>query len=131
MKYHPDKANSEADRLDRERKFCQLSYAKEILTDPVKRKNYDQWRDSGIQISYSKWSSLTSKQCHNSIHWANSNKARAKAITDGASNELNTPSQSSFDSNQQPKKFNIDSNINAFRLDDNNKLLKMFRNYQI
>ena len=38
--------------------FQQIQRAKEILTDPVKRRHYDSWRHSGIAMSYADWSAL-------------------------------------------------------------------------
>ena len=32
-----------------------LQYAKEVLTDPAKKADYDKWRKSGIAIPYKDW----------------------------------------------------------------------------
>lgn len=50
MKYHPDriKSDSVASKAEAEEKFKEISQANEILSDPEKRRNYDQFGKSGI-----------------------------------------------------------------------------------
>lgn len=38
--------------------FARLSKAKDILTDPEKRKAYDAWKNSGIEVPFEKWQAL-------------------------------------------------------------------------
>ncbi|XP_014253103.1 J domain-containing protein [Cimex lectularius] len=65
LQYHPDK--NEGDK-EAEAKFQKLKEAKEILTDPEKRKNYDKWLNSGIAISYKQWLGMK-EHVHQSMHW--------------------------------------------------------------
>lgn len=63
---HPDKnLNDESSSV----KFQILLKAKEVLSDPQQRKNYDKWRNSGITMSFEQWCNL-SKNAHTSMHWA-------------------------------------------------------------
>ena len=36
-------------------KFAKLQRAKEVLTDPTSRQDYDKWRHSGMCMSYNDW----------------------------------------------------------------------------
>uniref|UniRef100_A0A023F8Q1 J domain-containing protein n=1 Tax=Triatoma infestans TaxID=30076 RepID=A0A023F8Q1_TRIIF len=65
LQYHPDK--NEGDK-ESEAKFQKLKEAKEILSDPEKRKNYDKWRNSGISMSYKQWVGMK-EHVHQSMHW--------------------------------------------------------------
>nr|CDS25695.1 dnaJ subfamily B [Hymenolepis microstoma] len=51
LKWHPDK-NSEADKVEAERKFKEISAAYEILSDKEKRKIYDQFGFAGLKGAY-------------------------------------------------------------------------------
>ncbi|CAG2162827.1 unnamed protein product, partial [Oppiella nova] len=66
---HPDKH----DDKESEELFKQLVKAKEVLTDPQMRKQYDKWRSSGIAISFEEWNRL-GKGAHTSMHWRNDYK---------------------------------------------------------
>src|SRR3954470_9562422 len=46
MKYHPDRA--EGDKAEAELKFKECAEAYEVLSDPAKRKRYDQFGPSGV-----------------------------------------------------------------------------------
>ena len=50
MKYHPDriKGDSENAKAEAEEKFKEISQANEILSDPEKRQNYDQFGMAGL-----------------------------------------------------------------------------------
>lgn len=50
MKYHPDriKGDSETAKAEAEEKFKEISQANEILSDPEKRRNYDQFGMAGL-----------------------------------------------------------------------------------
>jgi len=38
--------------------FKKLQVARDVLTDPIKREEYDRWRRSGMAVSYNKWKEL-------------------------------------------------------------------------
>ncbi|CAK8697039.1 unnamed protein product [Clavelina lepadiformis] len=65
-KYHPDKNLDDPNTCE---EFVKLQIAKETLTDPVKRKDYDTWKNSGLGISYQKWKSMRDS-VKTSMHWA-------------------------------------------------------------
>ena len=50
MKYHPDriKGDSGTAKAEAEEKFKEISQANEILSDPEKRRNYDQFGMAGL-----------------------------------------------------------------------------------
>lgn len=95
-----------------------------------KRKQYDRWLRSGLSISYEKFSSLTNQT---SIHWMNNNnqRNRAKAITNSMLNDDQLSSSNTLPAINDPIesfRFNHSSSSSSFNDD---KILKMFRNYQI
>jgi len=47
LKYHPD--NFEGDKAEGEQRFKELAEAYEVLSDPVKRKRYDQYGHAGLR----------------------------------------------------------------------------------
>src|SRR5690606_11750680 len=110
LQLHPDKCHqqqSDGDRAKLKRQFCRLQHAKEVLTDPEKRKDYDRWRQSGLSISYRKWCSLSATGLHNSIHWMTPAN-RQRALTGG--------NQTSSDVNRQPVHTQTtDNTLNRFR----------------
>lgn len=61
---HPDK-NPDSNATQ---KFALLQVAKEVLTDSERRKDYDMWRNSGINIPYRKWKSMRDSM-KMSMHW--------------------------------------------------------------
>ncbi|CAA9993707.1 unnamed protein product [Nesidiocoris tenuis] len=65
LQYHPDK---NAGDKEAEAKFQKLNEAKDVLTDPEKRKNYDKWKNSGIAMSYKQWLGMK-EHVHQSMHW--------------------------------------------------------------
>lgn len=62
LQLHPDK-NPDPESA---KKFQMLQLAKDVLTDERKRKSYDTWLNSGIQIPFEQWEN---KKGH-SMHWA-------------------------------------------------------------
>ena len=47
IKYHPDRqtGKSDAEKKEAEEKFKDISHAYEVLSDPTKKSNYDQFGD--------------------------------------------------------------------------------------
>ncbi|CAG2116528.1 unnamed protein product [Medioppia subpectinata] len=110
---HPDKQNNK----ESDESFKQLVKAKEILTDPQKRKQYDRWRTSGIDITFEEWNRL-GKGVHTSMHWRN-DRQKDPMIGNGVS-----------DANHSVCSSGVKFPINWSR-DSNNQTLNKFRNYQI
>jgi DnaJ family protein C protein 12 len=61
---HPDK---HPDDVEAEDKFKCLQEAKNILTDPESRRNYDKWLNSGINVSFESWLAMNRKG--QAFHW--------------------------------------------------------------
>lgn len=57
-------------------RFKKLQQAKDVLTDPAKRKDYDLWRQSGMAISYEKWCNMNESVRTVSIHLAHQIKLK-------------------------------------------------------
>ncbi|KAF7496684.1 J domain-containing protein [Sarcoptes scabiei] len=136
LRLHPDKAKSEKDRIEREKQFRKLSIAKDSLTDPEKRKNYDRWKESGLKISFSKWNSLTNQR-HSTFHWKTSNDCN-RAIENGENfDKIETKYRKSFtnSSYKDPIRSFRENRLdgNRFEIIDSSsdEILKKFRNYQI
>jgi molecular chaperone DnaJ len=51
LKYHPDRVTSDK-KKEAEEKFKEISEAYEVLTDPNKRTNYDQFGHGGVENSF-------------------------------------------------------------------------------
>ncbi|GAB6032199.1 DnaJ sub C member 12 [Chamberlinius hualienensis] len=67
---HPDK---NPDDPQAEERFKKLQLARDVLTDPEKRKKYDTWRGNSISMPFEQWAGL-SKNVHTSLHWASRKK---------------------------------------------------------
>jgi len=88
---HPDKNNE----TEATKKFACLQRAKQVLTDPTTRTQYDKWRRCGMAISFDDW--MAKKDLvHMSMHWAGQ-KAKQPMLEE---------SNRKF----QPKKFNLKPN---------------------
>ena len=107
LRCHPDKCNN---CPEKEKEFQLLQMAKSVLTDPVKRKDYDCWRNSGIAISYRDW--IAKKDSiKTSMHWA----------------QKKTDMTPMIQSNVKEDKDTIQNTSERIE----NPLLRKFRNYQI
>lgn len=117
---HPDK-NPQDQAADK--KFQLLQQAKDVLCDEEKRKQYDQWRHSGISMSYKQWVSLRDT-VHTSMHWGS---VKTKPMIEHDKPQPSTQSyqrRSDFDHVQ----------INTSSVWDTEKpseMLRKFRNYEI
>ncbi|XP_046581933.1 dnaJ homolog subfamily C member 12-like [Haliotis rubra] len=63
---HPDKHPEDPKAAEQ---FTRLQKAKETLSDPESRAKYDQWRQSGVMMTYDQWKGLRDS-VHTSMHWA-------------------------------------------------------------
>lgn len=68
---HPDKRPGDELAEDQ---FKLLQEAKEVLTDPGKRRSYDKWRSSGIAMPYRQWTNLSKEGP--TMHWMNSKSSK-------------------------------------------------------
>ncbi|XP_046360535.1 J domain-containing protein-like isoform X1 [Haliotis rufescens] len=62
---HPDKHPEDPTAAEQ---FARLQTAKETLCDPESRAKYDQWRQSGMMMTYGQWKGLRDS-VHTSMHW--------------------------------------------------------------
>ena len=67
--------------------FCRITKAYKVLSDESLRKDYDKWMNSGLCVSYEKWTEL-SKATHTSLHWG-CMKNQQLALTKGDEMMLN------------------------------------------
>ncbi|KAL7075142.1 hypothetical protein ACQ4LE_005950 [Meloidogyne hapla] len=70
LQLHPDKINSENISEDEiKENFQKLQFAKDILTNPQKRKHYDLWMDVGFsEFSLQDWMNNQEK-IQQTLHW--------------------------------------------------------------
>lgn len=133
---HPDK------HLDNPRAvadFQKLQEAKEVLCNETKRKNYDLWRRSGVNIPFHDWQALNDS-VKTSMHWAVRNKK--EPMLEASNTESPVTSQAE-DPRSEPEATRISSCDNMpsssdychrrFRwaADSPSSLLQKFRNYEI
>ncbi|XP_055954653.1 dnaJ homolog subfamily C member 12-like [Patella vulgata] len=144
---HPDKNPDDPTAAER---FIRIQKAKEVLTDPSRRKKYDRWRRSGLSISYSQWCNMAPAQM--SMHWASS-KAQpmisdtttsnivASKIQDDAPKTRSIPTHftNERENNMGEKQTNSKTeenckrssiNLHCFK-DTPADLIRKFRNYEI
>ncbi|XP_071516953.1 J domain-containing protein isoform X2 [Panulirus ornatus] len=69
LQLHPDK---NPDNPEAEAQFQKLQVAKDTLTDPDKRAQYDRWLNSGITVSYEHWCGMQQHMTA-TFHWATPN----------------------------------------------------------
>ncbi|XP_050691521.1 J domain-containing protein-like [Eriocheir sinensis] len=80
LQFHPDKNPDDAEA---EARFQELQVAKETLTDPEKRTQYDRWLNSGLTISYETWLGMKGHMT-TTLHWATPN-TKGRMLDEGAS----------------------------------------------
>lgn len=107
---HPDKNDGDDESVE---KFKLLQKAKNILTDPVMKKKYDNWLNSGLNVSFSKWIELN--KSGQSFHWIKEpvTKPMIQSQDDGQTKEQ---------VNKTPFKWESENR---------NDLVRKFRNYDI
>ncbi|KAK2185225.1 hypothetical protein NP493_241g00032 [Ridgeia piscesae] len=69
LECHPDKHPDDLMAVER---FSRLQRAKQTLSDPALREQYDTWRRSGIAIPYDTW--CAKRNVHTSMHWVSKKK---------------------------------------------------------
>ncbi|XP_059142875.1 dnaJ homolog subfamily C member 12-like [Physella acuta] len=134
---HPDKHPNDPTA---HKKFSALSQAKEVLLNPEKRKEYDQWRHSNIAISFETWKSLP--QVKTSMHWGYHKDQASVSYPEmpepqptlvpisqptKSQSLINTEEKLKFQLREQP----VDSSRNGWDRQDPSPLLEKFRSYQI
>ncbi|KAL5019397.1 hypothetical protein ScPMuIL_005119 [Solemya velum] len=134
---HPDKHPEDPTAGGR---CAVLQRAKDVLTDPTERKKYDQWRNSGIAISYSDWCAHRSA-IHTSMHWATKKtKPMLNSCEENHHGAEKNPSDAPTHYTVKPKPVDRHSFLDGIRLVEGNSMwerdrastaLKKFRNYEI
>ncbi|XP_067138173.1 dnaJ homolog subfamily C member 12-like isoform X2 [Centruroides vittatus] len=126
LDYHPDKNPDDPNSVER---FQRLQRAKEILTEPTTRKQYDMWRRSGLTIPFDQWRNL-SKDNHCSMHWA-CKKQKDLMLDHKCDSESKLADKKSY-ADQQKSTFSILQTENiTWEREPGNEVLQKFRNYQI
>ena len=113
-----------------------MNEAKETLLDKARRKLYDKWMNSGIDMSYKQWESLKDS-VQTSLHWATPRNERM--LPEGE--ETQKSSDKKVDSDGDNKDEKIESRAPLHRQDSchptivminkQQDLRKKFRNYEI
>ncbi|KAF7259838.1 hypothetical protein EG68_02648 [Paragonimus skrjabini miyazakii] len=106
--FHPDKNMC----TDSTTIFQNLTRAREVLTDPQLRKNYDTWLASGIHIPFDKWLAMKN-QFHTCMHWSMASGTPQKMLLmDAADCQSNRASRSCGSSKTEASASNL---LNLFR----------------
>ncbi|TGZ72458.1 hypothetical protein CRM22_002076 [Opisthorchis felineus] len=109
--FHPDKS----DNPDSTFQFQAINRAKQVLTDPKLRKQYECWKSSGLNIPFERWL-LLKDQFHTCMHWC--------AVSNNADKMLPPADALSVSSGHGP--FAVIQEHNPC-----NNLLSQFRAYKI
>ncbi|XP_052007208.1 dnaJ homolog subfamily C member 12 [Xyrauchen texanus] len=134
---HPDKHPENPKAVE---EFQKLHEAKEVLTDEKKRKSYDLWLRSQIQIPFSEWQAL-SDSVKTSMHWAVRAKKEPMLEAPKDTNTMSSrnqvsPSDRQTTEEEKPTDESLPSSDywhNRFRWagEAPSGLLQKFRNYEI
>ncbi|CAG7718137.1 unnamed protein product [Allacma fusca] len=92
LKHHPDKNPGSEKALQ---EFQKLQEARDTLADHSKRKVYDEWRKSGVGITYQQWKNINDR-CQMTMHWATPKKStmlEGKGVEDPFRNDEWHPDQ--------------------------------------
>lgn len=122
---HPDKHPD--DDGSQMKKFQELQEAKDVLTDTLKRKEYDQWRLSGITIPYKQWVEMR-KSTNVVFHWAVSKPNEGKMLESNIAQEPHSSHCSPITFRSQNQKTSPQPVFSKAAKDD---ILHKFRTYQI
>lgn len=107
--------------------FQKLQEAKDVLCDHNKRKNYDLWRRSGVNIPFSDWQALNDS-VKTSMHWAM--KDKKKPMLEAAEAETQFSSQAAKSSSCDTMRENCHPRF-RWVPESSSSLLQRFRNYEI
>ncbi|XP_033738345.1 J domain-containing protein-like [Pecten maximus] len=129
LECHPDKNPN--DRAAEE-KFARIQRAKEVLSDQETRKKYDQWKNSGIAMSYDQWCGLRDS-VQTSMHWAS---VKPQPMLDHPDHKRNEPSHRPVThvnpaTNQFSNQAKRDPSSAPWERDAASDTLSKFRNYEI
>lgn len=132
---HPDK---HLDNPKAVADFQKLQEAKEILCDETKRKNYDLWRRSGVNILFSDWQALNDS-VKMSMHWAVRNKKEPMLEASNAESPVTSQAEDPQSEQDATRISSCDTPSSSdychrrFRWagDSPSSLLQKFRNYEI
>ncbi|XP_042358294.1 dnaJ homolog subfamily C member 12 [Plectropomus leopardus] len=133
---HPDK------HLDNPRAvadFQKLQEAKEVLCNETKRKNYDHWKRSGVNIPFHDWQALNDS-VKTSMHWAVRNKKEPMLEASNAETPVTSQAEDHHAEQETQRMSSCDAMPSSsdychrrFRwaADSPSSLLQKFRNYEI
>lgn len=131
---HPDKHRDNPTAVA---DFQKLQEAKEVLCDEAKRKNYDLWRRSGIQITFHEWRGLKDS-VKTTMHWAVRSRKEPMLEASQPEGSLSSPPGDGrhvleASSGGEASSVSGDSCHRRFRwaADSPSSLLQKFRNYEI
>ncbi|KAK8740502.1 hypothetical protein OTU49_002943 [Cherax quadricarinatus] len=131
LQLHPDK---NPDNADAEALFQKLQIAKDTLSDPEKRAQYDRWLKSGIAISYEQWCGMK-QHMSTTLHWATPN-TKDRMLEAGAS-QVPQPKAGTRRSSEQGLLYSRrQESVTVSRPTegwerDSSDVMKKFRNYEI
>ncbi|XP_045605022.1 J domain-containing protein isoform X1 [Procambarus clarkii] len=131
LQLHPDK---NPDNPEAEGQFQMLQVAKDTLSDPEKRAQYDRWLNSGITISYDKWCGMK-QHMTTTLHWATPN-TKERMLEPGTS-QVAPPKPGARRSSEQGLLYSRGKeSVTVSRPTegwerDSSDVMKKFRNYEI
>lgn len=131
---HPDKNDGDEDKA---KEFQLLTSAKDTLTNPESRKDYDTWRSSGMSVRFEQWMAMKDKY-HTSMHWAIPKKKDLMLESEMASSGLTPSSPSALARRHSAAAAPMSANQEGSSVvwlknkdRDSGELLQKFRNYEI
>ncbi|XP_067933974.1 J domain-containing protein-like [Watersipora subatra] len=122
LKEHPDK--NIGDESSSVETFQLLQEAKEVLTNPEKRMNYDKWRNSGIAMSYKQWCGLN-ESTRTTMHWASKPQTKPMIKAEETPRQALAPAISTVSAPD----YIVGGAV--WKRERGNDLLDKFRNYEI
>ncbi|KAG7172528.1 J domain-containing protein-like [Homarus americanus] len=127
---HPDK---NPDNPEAELQFQKLQVAKDTLTDPEKKTQYDRWLNSGIAVSYEQWCGMK-QHMNTTFHWATPN-TKERMLEPGTS-QAPHPKPGARRSSEQGLLYSRGKESAVSRPTagwerDSSDVMRKFRNYEI
>ncbi|XP_069124837.1 J domain-containing protein-like [Argopecten irradians] len=126
LECHPDKNPNDSAAA---KNFARIQRAKEVLGNPELRKKYDQWKNSGIAMSYDQWCGLRDS-VKPSMHWAS---VKSQPMLDHPDNEKAGPSRkTTTNTTKSTYQFSqTQPSAAPWERDAASVTLSKFRNYEI